>query len=354
MMAIQLLEGSPMIEERSELALDLSNLIRGLPSHGYVVISDLPHGSRLSHGFDGGDNTWTLMADELPGLKFLPGPARGLVSLKAQIFDPTSGLGQTKKEFPLILHMAEAGPAQESKAPTQIAAGERVGKSHEQSATIHLSAESQRNQVSSRGSGEDAKSSSALKGGITQPAATRQEQSVHSIPPSSGAERLVISESSAAKQKIWGVDAERRFADAFAALRQEADEMLQAAERRHRSEVEELSRAIAKQHELITTLKKEAEQTALRHVEAERSWQTAEAAKMKVAQDAWAKEKEGLRRERAMKEQEFAAELKRITADAERLVEKTRTDFESAVLRSLGEVESKVRDFSNQFKIEGA
>jgi hypothetical protein len=43
--------------------------------------------SRLSHGYDGGDNTWTLMVDELPGLKFLPGPVRGIVSLRAQIFD---------------------------------------------------------------------------------------------------------------------------------------------------------------------------------------------------------------------------------------------------------------------------
>ena len=166
---------------------------------------------------------------------------------------------------------------------------------------------------------------------------------MHSIPPSSGAERLVISESSAAKQKVWGVDAERRFADAFAALRHEADELLQAAERRHRTEIEELSRAITKQHELITTLKKEAEQSALRHLEAERSLQSAEAARMKAAQDAWAKEKEELKREAALKEQEFTAQLKKITADAERLMEETRTDYESAVLRSLGEAERGVR-----------
>jgi hypothetical protein len=76
-----------MNEYQAELALDLSNIIGGLPSHGYVVISNLPRGSRLSHGYDGGDNTWTLMVDELPGLKFLPGPVRGIVSLRAQIFD---------------------------------------------------------------------------------------------------------------------------------------------------------------------------------------------------------------------------------------------------------------------------
>ena len=80
-----------MIQDQPELALDLSNILGGLPSHGYVVISNLPRGSRLSHGYDSGDDTWTLMVDELPGLKFLPGPVRGIVSLRAQIFVPTAG-----------------------------------------------------------------------------------------------------------------------------------------------------------------------------------------------------------------------------------------------------------------------
>ena len=105
-----------MIEDQPELALDLSNIIGGLPSHGYVVISNLPRGSRLSHGYDSGDDTWTLMVDELPGLKFLPGPVRGIVSLRAQIFDPTAGgVGQTKRDLPLVLHMADASPMPENK-----------------------------------------------------------------------------------------------------------------------------------------------------------------------------------------------------------------------------------------------
>ena len=104
-----------MIQDQPELALDLSNILGGLPSHGYVVISNLPRGSRLSHGYDSGDDTWTLMVDELPGLKFLPGPVRGIVSLRAQIFVPTAGgVGQTKKEFPLVLHMADASPMPEN------------------------------------------------------------------------------------------------------------------------------------------------------------------------------------------------------------------------------------------------
>ena len=64
---------------------------------------------------------------------------------------------------------------------------------------------------------------------------------------------------------------------------------------------------------------------------------------MKAAQDAWAKEKEGLKCETALKEQDFATQLKKITADAERLTVKTRTDYESAVLRCLSEAEREVR-----------
>jgi hypothetical protein len=287
------------------------------------------------------------MADELSGLKFLPGPARGVVALKAQIFDPTSGgLEKTKKEFPLILHMAEAGHAPESKAPAKSVPGASAGTSGEQPTITPIPAESQKDYESLPRRGAGAKGSMARTESATQTAATGRD-SMDST-PSREAEQPALSEPLTAKQKIWGVDAERRFADAFAALRHEADELLQAAERRHRSEIEELSRAITKQHELITTLKKEAEQSALGHLEAERSRQSAEAARMKAAQDAWAKEKEELKREAALKEQEFTAQLKKITADAERLMEKTRTGYESAVLRSLGEAEREVRAiFSN-------
>src|SRR5262249_15366494 len=98
-----------MTESQTELALDMGDIIGGLPSHGYVVISNVPRGSRLSQGYESGNNTWTLMVDELPGLKFLPGPVRGIVSLKAQIFDPAAGgVAQTTRELPLVLHTDDA------------------------------------------------------------------------------------------------------------------------------------------------------------------------------------------------------------------------------------------------------
>ena len=319
-----------MIEDKPELALDLSNIIGGLPSHGYVVISNLPRGSRLSHGYDSGDDTWTLMVDELPGLKFLPGPVRGIVSLRAQIFDPMAGgVGQTKKEFPLVLHMADASPMPENKIqarnPTTAPLPSTGGK-----ATGRVLPNSDEHLDIPKAPGESP----------TRPAEV-------AVPPvlnsAREAEQSAIAEPVAAKRTIWGADAERRFADAVAALRREAEEVVQAAERRHRTEVEELSRAIAKQHELITTLREDAEQAALLHREAERSWQKAEAGRMKAAQDAWAKEKEGLKSEAALKEQDFAARLKKSTADAERFAVKTRTDYESAVLRCLSEAEREVR-----------
>ena len=344
-----------MIEDQPELALDLSNIIGGLPSHGYVVISNLPRGTRLSHGYDSGDDTWTLMVDELPGLKFLPGPVRGIVSLRAQIFDPTAGgVGQTKRDLPLVLHMADASPMPENK--TQVRNPTTAPIREDEHQKCGASAELRENPYASnrslpstggKATGRVLPTSDkcidipkAPGEGLTRPA----ELAVPSVPNSArGAQQSAISEPVVAKRTIWGPDAERRFADAVTELRREAEEVVQAAERRHRTEVEELSRAIAKQHELITTLKEEAEQAALLHREAERNWQKAEAGRMKAAQDAWAKEKEGLKSEAALKEQDFAARLKKITADAERLAVKTRTDYESAVLRCLSEAERGVR-----------
>jgi hypothetical protein len=158
-----------------------------------------------------------------------------------------------------------------------------------------------------------------------------------------GAEHSAVSEPQIKGQEFWGAEAERLFAHAVAELRRRADEVLKVAEQRHGSEVAELTRTITKQHELIATLRKEAEQAASHHREAERSWQKAEAARMKSAQDAWIREKEELKREATLKEQEFAAQLKKNMADAEQFVLKVRAECESAVFRCLGEAESAIR-----------
>jgi hypothetical protein len=344
-----------MIEDQPELALDLSNIIGGLPSHGYVVISNLPRGSRLSHGYDSGDDTWTLMVDELPGLKFLPGPVRGIVSLRAQIFDPTAGGGgQTKKEFPLVLHMADASPMPEDKIQARNPTTVPIRKDEQRQRGTSAEAQGNPNASNLRLPSTGGKATGRVLPNSDEhldipkaPGESLTRPAEVAAPPvlnfAREAEQSTIAEPVAAKRTIWGADAERRFADAVAALRREAEKVVQAAERRHRTEVEELSRAIAKQHELITTLKEEAEQAALLHREAERNWQKAEAGRMKAAQDAWAKEKEELKSEAALKAKDFAARLKKITADAERLAVKTRTDYESAVLRCLSEAEREVR-----------
>ena len=64
---VQNLQRAADRSSQAELAIDLSNIIGRLPSRGYLIISDLPDGARLSNGHDNGDTTWTLMFDELSG-----------------------------------------------------------------------------------------------------------------------------------------------------------------------------------------------------------------------------------------------------------------------------------------------
>ena len=81
------------------------------------------------------------MVDELPGLKFLPGPARGIVSLRAQIFDPAAGgIAQTKRELPLVLHMADAAPKSEVGAWNTTAAPPWKD-ANKQGGAVHMSGE---------------------------------------------------------------------------------------------------------------------------------------------------------------------------------------------------------------------
>ena len=59
------------LDERdwADLAIELGPILGGLSGQGYVIIGDLPDGSRLSHGHDNGDRTWTLMFDEVAELR---------------------------------------------------------------------------------------------------------------------------------------------------------------------------------------------------------------------------------------------------------------------------------------------
>jgi hypothetical protein len=58
--------------KQQELAIDLSRLVGKLPADGYLILTDMPDGARLSQGHDNGDKTWTVFCDEIPGLKFCP------------------------------------------------------------------------------------------------------------------------------------------------------------------------------------------------------------------------------------------------------------------------------------------
>src|SRR5262249_24269483 len=52
------------------------------------------------------------MSDELAELKFLSGPGRGIVSLKAQIFslDGPNRSAKAKRQIPLVLHTDDGTP----------------------------------------------------------------------------------------------------------------------------------------------------------------------------------------------------------------------------------------------------
>ena len=66
---MQTLKKAPDESNWTELAIELGPILGGPPGQGYLIIGDLPDGSRLSHGHDNGDRTWTLMFDEVAELR---------------------------------------------------------------------------------------------------------------------------------------------------------------------------------------------------------------------------------------------------------------------------------------------
>src|SRR5205823_2172838 len=81
---------------------------------------------------------------------------------------------------------------------------------------------------------------------------------------------------------------------AFAELRQEAEAALTVAEQRRLDDMKELSAAIVKQHDVIASLKRDAEQAeqeaAMQLSKAEQRWRHGEAERMNVARHEWARE----------------------------------------------------------------
>lgn len=340
---VQSLKKPPDPRGPAELAIDLGNIIGGLPSHGYLIIGDLPDGSRLSHGHDNGDKTWTLMFDELAGLKFLPGPARGIVSLKTQIFSLDPGARRsphTTRQRPLIVHTDDGflwsppepelaakssgssttsmetksdacvvqaamledgrnapGTATRSFCPTDAVTQERESAMANklEPCSDHIGPATAVTEKASRDSAiVPARSSGAVQ--LFDSAAVETGGPGVGQAAQTGSARFLSK-----TEKRWTDEVDRLFRKALGELRREAEEALTAAERRHTAEITELSGAIMKQHEVIAALKRDAEQAkhkeASRLSEAEHRWQHAEAERMNAARKVWAREKEDLKRE---------------------------------------------------------
>jgi len=121
----------------------------------------------------------------------------------------------------------------------------------------------------------------------------------------------------------------------FAELRQEAEAALTAAEQRRLDEITELSAAIMKQHDLIASLKRDAEQArqeaAMQLSKAEQQWRHGESERMNAARHDWDQETEALKRD--LEEYRSSTEHLEVTV---------------AELRAEGE--SRKRDFENRLR----
>jgi hypothetical protein len=350
--------------KRDELAIDLSHIIGKVPSDGYLIITGLPDGARLSNGHDNGDTTWTLMFDELPNLKFLPGPVRGVVSLKAEIFArerAASKSSQLRRHVPLVLHTDDAvrcAPADKDLPGASLASaaqppldGAESGASR--SIVPRKAAETpafKEAHVSS--SGEIA--IAPPEAGAAQP--TSRTGKILAEPRTLASTRLATKTG-----QHWSAEVDQLFAAAVAKLRHEADQALAAAEERRVAELKELSGAIMRQHESMALLKEETERSkaeaAARLAEVETRWKSAESD--------WARKKEDLAREserqrskideltaavaalRAENERDrraFDLHLKEAAVEAERSLQAARAEWQKEVARCLDAASSQIRD----------
>ena len=326
----------------ADLAIELGPILGGLPGQGYLIIGDLPDGSRLSHGHDNGDRTWTLMFDEVAELNFLSGSVRGVISLKAEIFnfEPGTTHAQRKRRIPLILHTDDGILCNSEQDPSPLPA---LPQPQVPSVTSGTSV------PIPGGPGEDEKAPMNSSPSTRSDKSTKDdrvnERRVQMVLASAGGEQLSnhVANPTKADHSHARTRTEQRWTDelnqlaqaAFAELRQEAEAALTAAEQRRLDEIKELSAAIMKQHDLIASLKRDAEQArqeaAMQLSRAEQQWRHGEAERMNVARHEWAREMEALKRE----------------------LEKHRSNsvqLEATVAELRAEGESRKRDFENELR----
>jgi hypothetical protein len=358
---------------QQELAIDLSHLVGKLPADGYLILTDMPDGARLSHGHDNGDKTWTVFCDEIPGLKFLPGDMRGIVSLNALIFSLDPGANRAARQLPMVLHTDDAvewtdpppvGPDKHGMTcPSTSANGE---------ATSNPGA------VLSAPSGVDPAGTLAQPGpkqshreGPISTEPNKSHQNGVSTHLTDGVAERKSEESDArtggplsalfadAGQR-WAVEFDHLFSQSLTELRYEAERAVLELEQRHAAEMKELTEAVRTQHGIIAALelsnRRAKDEAAAQLSAAEASWHHGEADRMKAAQEKWARQEDALNREierhraaaeqletalLALKEQSVAKErdaqdqLEHLKKDAERMLRTARSDWQREVAKRL-------------------
>ena len=310
-----------------ELAIDLGKLVSGMQSHDYLIISDVPKPARLTHGYDNGDSSWTVMSDELADLKFLAGPMRGVISLKAQIFSrDTSQLSlKAKRQFPLILHTDDGTPRPPMHhGPVTLMEGSKASALAKPEISLNRTSHGQdgggeRSITSSAGNNTGKISGSQTSGPAELPNADRQKPG-HDLEMAQEVKRPVSSK----LEQRWAEELDRLSGEIFSELREEGKTALEGAKARHKQEIKELSSAIVKQHELIGELKQQLEQSkheaTTRLSEAERQWREAEAQRMDAARVEWVREKDEFRSEldtQAVIAEQLTAELEEMRSRCE-------------------------------------
>jgi hypothetical protein len=349
------------IRPQAQLAIDLSNFISGVPFRDYLIISGLPEGSRLSHGHDNGDSTWILMSDELADLKFLPGPVRGVVSLKAQIFrlEGPNRLAQMKRQISLVLHTADGvllcPPDQVTSAEAESPSEGLASPNKTQNGTATMTRSDGPGEATQTGGSRGAEVDRAtLHGHNSRAKAELADESKESPAPPNLDQRC-------------GEEFRHKMEEAFAELQKHAQAGLAALEQRRANEVRELSSAIINQHELISALKEEAKQSKqeaeMRVSAAEQQWREAESERMNVARREWARERdslkceldsqrriaerltaelENLKNQDGIQKREFETRLKELEAEAQRTLIGACAELQSEVAECLETVGTQI------------
>ena len=355
--------------DRPELAIDLSRLVGKLPADGYLILTDVPEGARLSHGHDNGDKTWTVFCDEISGLKFLPGDLRGVVSLNALIFSLDPGANRAARQLPLVLHTDDAvewtdTPPDGSDKP-DLALPSTATNSERMSKALPNGPSA----MDGAGEPEQPVPEQSDRDGQIP---TRSNASIAVTTHLTGRVAARKSEESAAKKgdaasglftdagQHWAIEIDNLFDQALAELRREAERALLDLKQRHAAEMKELTEALRTQHGIIagleTSNRRAKDEAAAQLSAAERAWLQGEADRMKAAQDKWAHQEDALKREvdryrasaeqlemalLALKEQSAAKDrdwqetLEQVKQEAERMLENARSEWQREVARRL-------------------